>query len=315
MDRRSFVLGAAAAPFALRSGSAWAGARPLALVTADLESHVVVFDPATGRVVRAIPTAATPRSIETIGRRLALVAHTDRGVLSVVDARRVQAVVEGFAQPRYTAAHPNERLAYVTDSKSGEVVVVDVLARRIVRRTVVGHLARHVSLAADARTLWIALGSKAERLAVVDVARPEHPRVVRVIAPPFLAHDVGFEPGGRRVWVTSGDARALAVYDARSGKRFWWTRADEPPQHVTFARGVVYVASGGSGTVRTYALTGRLLRTATVPVGSYNVQHAWGRVLTPSLQQGTISVLDERGVVLRRQRVARSSHDACFVLA
>jgi hypothetical protein len=66
--------------------------------------------------------------------------------------------------------------------------------------------------------------------------------------------------------------------------------------------------------VRAYSLAGRLLRTARVPPGSYNVQHAWGRVLTPSLEQGTISVLDEAGVVLRRQRVARSSHDACFVL-
>ena len=314
MDRRAFLLAATAAPFAFREGAAWAAARPVALVTADLESHVAVVDASTGHVLRTIATSPSPRSIESVGARLALVAHTEQGVVSIVDARRVHAVVDGFVQPRYTAAHPNERLAYVSDSGRGDVAVVDVEARRVIHRTAVGALARHVSLSANGRTLWVALGSKAERVAVVDVRRPERPRVVARVAPPFLAHDVGFEPGGRRVWVTSGDAQAIAVYDARSGERVWWTRADAPPQHVTFTRGVVFVASGGSGTVRTYSLRGKLLRTARVPLGSYNVQQAWGRVLTPSLDEGTICVLDEEGRVLVSKRVARSSHDACFVL-
>jgi hypothetical protein len=44
MDRRSFLAAAAAAPFALSSPGAWArmaGGTPVALVTADLEAHVV----------------------------------------------------------------------------------------------------------------------------------------------------------------------------------------------------------------------------------------------------------------------------------
>jgi hypothetical protein len=52
-----------------------------------------------------------------------------------------------------------------------------------------------------------------------------------------------------------------------------------------------------------------------VPVGSYNVQQAQGRVLTPSLGRGTLSILDDGGRLLRREQVARSSHDACVVFA
>jgi hypothetical protein len=55
-------------------------------------------------------------------------------------------------------------------------------------------------------------------------------------------------------------------------------RADAPPQHVTFHGPLAFVTSGDSGTLRTHdARTGRLLRTARVPPGSYNVQavSAW----------------------------------------
>jgi hypothetical protein len=36
-------------------------------------------------------------------------------------------------------------------------------------------------------------------------------------------------------------------------------------------------------------------------------------VVTPALGRGTLTVLDDRGRVLCRRRVARSSHDACLV--
>jgi hypothetical protein len=38
-------------------------------------------------------------------------------------------------------------------------------------------------------------------------------------------------------------------------------------------------------------------------------------VLTPSLEQGTLCVLRSDGRMLRESRVARSSHDACFVMS
>ena len=107
----------------------------------------------------------------------------------------------------------------------------------------------------------------------------------------------------------------MAIYDAHTRERLASFRADAPPQHVTFARGVAFVTSGDDGTLRVHALDGRLLRVTRVPVGSYNVQQAWGRVLTPSLDQGTVCVLNDRGVLMHRERVARSSHDASFVLA
>ncbi len=134
------------------------------------------------------------------------------------------------------------------------------------------------------------------------------------IRPPFLAHDVGFTPGGRRVWVTSGDRGRIAIYDARTGELIRALAADAPPQHVTFMGDRAFVTSGDDAMLRVHALDGRLLRSAPVPAGSYNVQHGWRWILTPSLSQGTLCTFNPRGVALNELRVARSSHDACFIV-
>jgi DNA-binding beta-propeller fold protein YncE len=317
MDRRKFLVGAAAPlllgglPALARAG----GGTPLALVTADRESAIVAIDLSTGRVHRRLATPAGPRSIES-SHGAAVVAHTASGRMSVVDARTLKVFpVDGsFGEPRYTAIEASGRLAYVTDSGRGEVVVVDLLTRRAIARTAVGGPARHVGLDHTGRRLWVALGSKAAAVAVLDLRDPERPRLVGTIRPPFLAHDVGFTPGGRRVWVTSGDRGRIAVYEATTGRLVRTIAADAPPQHVTFLDSRAFVTSGDDAVLRVHALDGRLLRSTPVPAGSFNVQQGWGMILTPSLEQGTLCVLSAHGVQLERLRVARSSHDACFLM-
>ena len=216
MNRREFLALAAAAPFAVRSGAAFAMPAPLALVTCDTEARVAVVDVAAGRVVRSIPVSPDPRSVERVGGGDALVCHTNVGVLTIIDGRalRVRHVLHDFVQPRYTAAHPDRRHAFVTDSGSEEVVAVDLSSGRSLGRLHLGGWARHLTLDASARTLWVGLGNVAAHLAVVDVSDPTRPKFVRTVTPPFLAHDVGFLPGGAHVWVTSGDQGKMAVYHA-----------------------------------------------------------------------------------------------------
>ncbi len=51
---------------------------------------------------------------------------------------------------------------------------------------------------------------------------------------------------------------------------------------------------------------GRRLRAARVPIGSYNVQRGAGLILTPSLNMGTLTILDRRGRVRARARASRT---------
>jgi DNA-binding beta-propeller fold protein YncE len=312
MDRRAFIAGAAALVASPRAFAEIAG-REVALVTADEEARLVAVELASGRLVRHVPTLPKPRSIEAVGP-MAVVAHSELGAVSLVRGAtlKVERTLRGFGEPRYTAGHPDGRHAYLSDAKRGEVVALDVLRGRVLARERVGSLARHITIDPRGRTLWVALGAKAEEIAVVDVSRRAGPRFVRRFRPPFLAHDVGWAPGGGRVWVSSGDRDQVLVYDshARLLRRL---PADEPPQHFTFRGDRVYVASGESGTLRIHLVGGEQVRETRIPPESYNVQQAHGWVVTPGLGTGTLCVLDGRGRVRWRRRLARSSHDACIV--
>jgi hypothetical protein len=320
MDRRRF-LAAAAAPFVLGAAPALArglGGTPLALVTADLEAGVVAVELSNGRIHRRIETPADPRSIETIGQTSALVTHLASGRLTLIDERlRVHDIAGRLAEPRYAAVSPGRRYAYVTDSGRGELAVVDLAERKVLRRVRVGGAPRHLSLSLSpfGTRLWVVLGNAAPEVAVLALDRPDRPRLLGRVHPPFLAHDVGVEPGGDRVWVTAGDSRRLAVYDGRSRRLLRMLSSDAPPQHVTFLAGRAFVASGDDAMLRVRSLRhGGVLRSTSVPLGSYNVQEGWGVVLNPSLSQGTLTVLTGSGNVHLHRRVARSSHDACFVM-
>jgi hypothetical protein len=314
MDRRAFIAGTAALVIAPRALARLGSGVEVALVTADLESRLVAVDLDGGRVHRYVRTLPKPRSIEAVGP-MAVVAHSEIGALTLVrgSTLAVEHVLHGFGEPRYTAGHPDGRHAYVTDAKRGEVVVLDVLRGRVLAREPVGALARHVTIDPSGRTLWIALGARAEQIAVVDITQRARPRLVRRLLPPFLAHDVGWAPGGNRVWVSSGDRNEVAIYAARSGRLLRRLVADRPPQHFTFHERLVYVASGESGTLQVHRIDGPALHKTAIPDDSYNVQQAHGWVVTPGLGTGTLCLLDRDGRVRFRKKIARSSHDACIV--
>src|SRR5258708_4645063 len=301
MDRRSFLVAAAAVPFALRAP------HPLAYATADTEAQVVVVDLSTGTVRDRIPTRPDPRSVERVGN-VAVVAHTAVGAVSVLHGLTVRHELDSSEEPRYTAASLDGRHAFVTDSGRAELVSVDVVRGEVVGRVKLKLWPRHLSLSRDGRTLWIGLGTASPELAVVDVSDPRRPRLTGRVKPPFAAHDVGFAPSGR-VWVTAGEEHRISAH----GRLL---EAGAAPQHVTFLRGRAFVTSGHDGTLQVYdEASARLLHTTRVPVGSYNVQFAAGLVLTPSLNVGTLCVLDANGSLRERVRVASSSHDACLAPA
>jgi hypothetical protein len=313
MDRRALITGAASLVLAPRALARLAG-RELVLVTADEEARLVAVELPGGRVHRYVSTVPKPRSIESVGP-MAVVAHSEIGAVSLVRGATldVEHVLRGFGEPRYTAGHPDGRVAYVSDARRGEVVALDVLRGRILGRARVGALARHITIDPRGRTLWTALGAKAEEVAVVDVSNRGRPRLVRRFRPPFLAHDVGWAPGGGRVWISSGDRNEVAIHAARSGRLLRRLQADKPPQHFTFRDKLVFVASGESGTLHVHGLDGARLLVTPIPDDSYNVQQAYGWVVTPGLGTGTLCLLDRNGRRRWSKKVARSSHDACIV--
>jgi DNA-binding beta-propeller fold protein YncE len=332
MDRRKLLVSAAAGALGLvldpRVRAAPLKGSTVALVTADLESHVAAVDLSGARVLDRIETAPGPRAIEYVATRTpdlsgsgVVVAHTEHGVVTVIGAQSlsVRAELDGFSRPRYICGVPFARrgaIAYVTDSAAEELVTIDLLgSARVLHRTRLPGPARHVSISPDGTTIWTALGSKAERIAVLDASDARRPRLERTFAAPFLAHDVVFAPRGGHVWVTSGAGHRVALYRAATRGVVRTITADRAPQHVAFVGDLAFVSSGDDGTVRVHRLNGDLAHVAEVPTGSYNVTFGAERVVTPSLSRGTVALLDERGRVRAVRTVARAAHDACVVSA
>jgi len=316
IDRRTFVRIASGALVAAVAPAAAAGGDAVVLVTADLDGYVAVVDVARRRVSRRVATLDGPRSIEARGGAGAVVGHATEGAISLLGGSplRVRRVLRGFGQPRYAAIAPDGRHAFVTDSARGELAVVDLRRGRVVHRLTVGDGARHLTLDPAGRTLWIALGSTASTLAVVDVRDAREPRVVRRIQPPFGAHDVAFSPSGERVWVTAGRSEQVALYRAAGRRPAQIIAAAAAPQHVAFGPRAAYVASGEGRSVTVHGLAdGRVLQRARVPLGSYNVARGAGLVVTPSLRSGELTVLDGRGARRWSVDVAAAAHDACVL--
>jgi hypothetical protein len=283
-------------PFALRAGI------PFAYVTADTESQVALVDTLHGIVLHRIPTRPDPRSIQRVGNAL-VVTHTAVGAVSVLDGLAVSHVLDGFEEPRYAVSSRDGRYAFVTDSGRADLAVVDINRGEVAGRVQLRLWPRHLTISPDGRTLWVGLGTASPQLAVVDVRDPTRPRLREYVRPTFAAHDVGFAPSGR-IWVTAGVERRISA----QGRIL---AADAAPQHVTFLDGRAYVTSGDDGTLRIYEeATARLLHTTLIPVGSYNVQSLANRVLTPSLNEGTLCAVGAGGRLLSRTRVAPSCHDA-----
>src|SRR3954454_10083566 len=192
MNRREFVVGAVTLPLALRfAPEVLAGGTPVALVTADTQSRVAVLELSTGKVLRSIHTLAGPRSIESVSGSAGVVCHTVQGAVSIIDGPKlvVRHVLHGFDEPRYTAAAPNGRHAFITDSGRHDVVTIDVVEGRKIGRLSVGGPPGHVPIDRRGRIIWVSLDARPENVVSGEATNPAAPGHLARISPPFLAHD------------------------------------------------------------------------------------------------------------------------------
>jgi hypothetical protein len=316
------------AVLALPAGShaAAKGGQPVALVTAETQNALLVVELPSGRIVRSMPMPADPENVVVdpgfgLGPPTAVVVSARAGAVTLVDGRtlRVVKVLRGFGSPHLPLIVPDHLLAYVTDDARGQLAVIDLVHRRVVRKIFVGYGAHHMAISPDWSRLWIALGERARSITALDTSSPATPRVIGHVDPRGEAHDLAFGPSGARVWVTYDDRSSVAIFSARTGRRLRTIPAGPPPQHIAFdqfsnARHA-YLTSGSDGTLRIMSLrTGRTVRTVSIPAGSFNVATGGSLVVTSSLTGGWLTELDGNGRILLRKRVAPAARDAAVAV-
>jgi hypothetical protein len=287
------------------TGGTW-----VALVTAEQQNELLAVELSTGKVVRRVSLPADPQNVAA-SWRMSVVVSARAGAVTLIDQRgRVQKVFRGLDDPHIVVVNRGKDLAYVPTDGSGELIVIDMIARRIIGRTFVGKGAHHMALRpSGGHRLWIALGERASRIAIVDVFRRAKPRVLRYFSPGFPVHDLAYDENtGRDVWLTSAVDELVRVVDARTGRRMFAVRGGPAPQHVAFTHGFGFVTSGyGSRITKVDPENGRILATARAPYGSFNLTTLDRTIVTTSLLNGRVTQFDLR---LRRVRTVRAASAA-----
>ncbi len=291
------------------------GGSPVALVTAESENELLAVSLPGGAILRRVRLPADPENVAALVAGPAVVVSAKAGAVSILAWRSLRAVrvLRGFRSPHLVAIAPDGEWAYVTDDGSGIISVIELARAKIVSRVFVGLGAHHLAFSPDEKRLWVALGERARTIVVLDTSRPDRPRVVSRFDPGFPAHDLSFSPDGRRVWVTSDADGRVTVFDADSRRRLYSVLVGPPPQHLAFGlRGFAYVTSGyGSRIIMIDPNRGRVVRSARVPYGSFNVTTSGGLVVTSSLLLGTLTEFDNQlHLMMRSVKVAPAARDA-----
>jgi YVTN family beta-propeller protein len=110
------------------------------------------------------------------------------------------------------AVDVNETTAYVANSGTGTVSVIDLPARKEVQRIPIGGVPMGLALTADGKRLF-ATNRTANGVAVIGTAERQVKRIIEIAGQPVRAH---LTPDGQWLLVTLIESGELAVVDAKA---------------------------------------------------------------------------------------------------
>ena len=121
---------------------------------------------------------------------------------------------EVFQGPRDILISPDGRWAYVAVEDTGEVVVLDAVADRVIRKIPVGAYPGGLVLSPDGTKLYVAhRGGRS--IAVVDTIRHE---IIAKIAVGQEPWDIALSPDGDKAYVVNQETPSISVIDTKSFK-------------------------------------------------------------------------------------------------
>jgi YVTN family beta-propeller protein len=270
---------------------------PVAVVTAETEHAVLEVSAVTGRVLRRVTVTGDPTTLAAAPTGPVVVCSPAAGAVTVLSwpGLRPVAVLHRFQTPEIAAITPDGEWALVSDA-AGTVSTIQLSNDRIVDRVWVGRGAHHMAVSPGQRVAWVALGETAHTIVRLNITDPKHLRLAGRLHSRTASHDLAFSPGGKTVWVTSSDAPYVTIYNAATERPVATVPAGTAPQHVVFSLTTparAYVASGyGRSLEMVDAATRHILHRAALPYGSFNLSTLGSVVVTTSLLNGRVTILN-----------------------
>jgi YVTN family beta-propeller protein len=239
------------------------------------------IDLTTGEV-RAFPLPIRPHNVQasTDGSRVIVAGpvvtgegHQEHGAMSgmpgrllVLDAQTMDmttaVAVDIGSSPAHVVVNTDSTRAYVTDSASNRLQIVDLAQRKVASEVPTGRYPHGLRLSPDAATIAVA-NLQDDTVSLIDVASAKESARIPVGKAPV---QVAWAPDGKTVYVSVRDEDTVAVVDAKSRqKKSSVPVGDGPIQlFVTPDGRFVYVAN--EGTEETPATTVSVIDTSTMQV-------------------------------------------------
>jgi PQQ-dependent catabolism-associated beta-propeller protein len=249
-----------------------------------LQEGVLAVDTATRRPGKLFAVGTDPEAfaIGAAPPRL-YAANEDAGTASITDlaSGAVRATLLVGLEPEGVALSPDGRFVYVTAETSNTVSAIDTATEQVVASFLVDTRPRAAAFTRDARFAFVS-SEVGRALSAVDARR--HAVIGRFRFPEPLQRPVGVavSPDGTRVYVATGRADSVAVFDVSKpeqlrmvsevpvGKRPWGVALGD-------AGARLYTANGASNDVSVIdTATGRVR--ATIAVGD----GPWGIAVAPA---------------------------------
>jgi len=284
-----------------------------AFVTAETENRLLVVALPSGRVVRRIPLPPDPEDLATEGiNGTVVVVSAASGRVTLLDGSslRVLKVIGGFGSPHIAAIAPDGNYAYVTDDARGTVTVIDLAHRRVTSTIHVGADAHHLCFDIRDQMAWVALGESARNIVVLSTKDFGHPRAIGHSPPSFRVHDLACSPDSGRVWLTSASGSDVTVVDGFDQGVVFRVPVGPPPQHVALWGRYAYLTSGCGSTIEQVdSHTGRVLRRARTPYGSFELSADSRYVVVSSLLRGTLAIFTPQLKLVRVVHLAPATRE------
>ena len=240
------------------------------------------IDLTTGEV-RAFPLPIRPHNVQASadGSRVIVAgpvvsgadAHQEHGSMSgmpgrllLLDAQTMDVAravtIDIGSSPAHVVVNGETTRAYVTDSASNEVQIVDLTQRKMVMDVPTGRYPHGLRLSPDGATIAVA-NLQDDTVSLIDVASATESARIPVGKAPV---QVSWAPDGNTVYVTLRDEDAVAVVDARTHQKKSSVPVGDGPIQLFVTPDGRFLYAANEGTEETPAVTVSVIDTSTMQV-------------------------------------------------
>lgn len=258
--------------------------------TVGIDSFAVTVSDATGN----------PWHIHGLADILTHLGHTTEATTITVAAfspNTVIATIGVGTTPYGVAISPDGATAYVANSGSGTVSVIDTVTNTVIATIDVGTYPDGVAVSPNRSRLYVT-NSGSNTVSVIDTSTNTVTTTIDVGNSP---RGVAISPNGNRVFVTNYRSNTVSVVDTTRNTVIATIRVGINPEGVAVDPDgtAVYVANQGSGTVSVISTGGFIHVTNTIGVGIYRPQRAvvspdGSRLYVTNYFSGDVLVIDTR---------------------